>query len=113
MGFWERFALAIMLALTIIIAMAIASALMVEGEIILTLPFSKWDQQMLDLDRKAIDEAYMKKIEKLYDIWVLQGRENPEQPVKGAAEAKRAYIAIMNNIERRQQIINENPAEHQ
>lgn|SRR5215831_3659930 len=107
MKFWERFAIMVMIVLTVLLVLAIGSALMVEGEIILELPFSKWDQKMLDLDREAIDRAYVNKIGQLYDVWVREGREHPERPVKGAAEAKRAYTAIQDTIEQRQKIINE------
>jgi len=75
--------------------------------LILMLPPSKWDAKIIELDKQALDEAYVNKIKLLFDVWVREGRETPERPVKGATEARRAYIEIMQAIEQRERIINE------
>src|SRR5262245_15760928 len=63
--------------------------------LILTLSPSKWDAEIIQLDKQAVKEAYVAKIRQLYDVWVREGRDNPERPMKGAAEARRAYIELM------------------
>src|SRR5215475_8429147 len=75
--------------------------------LVLTLPPSKWDSKILELDKEALDEAYRTKMRQLFDVWVREGRENPERPMKGGAEAKRAYIELMKIYEAREQLIRE------
>lgn|SRR5262245_13375750 len=97
--------------LALVIAVVLAYILLsiaredAQSQIILTLPPSKWDEKILELDKKALDEAYIMKIKLLFDVWVREGRENPERPVKGAAEARRAYQQISEAIETREKII--------
>jgi len=75
--------------------------------LVLMLPPSPFDAKILELDRRALDEAYVNKLRHLYDVYVASGREAPERPMKGAAEARRAYIDIMKAIEAREQAIKE------
>lgn len=73
---------------------------------VLMLPPSKWDAEMLELDKQAVNEAYRKKIEQLFDVYVREGVEAHERPVKGAAQARRAYIGIRQAIEKREELLN-------
>ena len=75
--------------------------------LVLMLPPSPFDAKILELDRRALDEAYVNKLRHLYDVYVASGREAPERPMKGAAEARRAYIDIMKAIEAREQALKE------
>jgi hypothetical protein len=74
--------------------------------LVLILPPSKWDQKIIELDEQALDEAYIQKIKHLFDIWVRDYESaHPERAMKGAAQARRAYMQIRDAIEiRRQQI---------
>src|SRR5262245_30620437 len=100
-------------ALALVIAVVLAYVLLslakddAQGQIILMLPPSKWDAKILELDKQALDEAYVHKIKQLFDVWVREGRDNPERPVKGATEARRAYQQISEAIETREKAIKE------
>src|SRR5262245_5811178 len=74
---------------------------------VLTLPATKWDQRMLELDKQALDEAYVAKIKQLFDVWVREGLSSPEGPVKGHAQAQRAYIYGQQALEIREKMLEE------
>jgi|SRR5262245_26321572 len=74
---------------------------------VLTLPPTKWDQKMLELDKQALDEAYVAKIKQLFDVWVREGLSSPEGPVKGHAQAQRAYVYGQQALEIREQVMEE------
>jgi len=76
-----------------------------EPHLVLTLPPSKWDDKLLQLDRQALDEAYLKKIEQLFSVWVSDDTGQPERAVKGAAQAKRAYIEAQRALDMREQMM--------
>ena len=76
-----------------------------EPHLILMLPPSKWDYKLLDLDRQALDHAYMDKIEKLFSIWVSDDTGQPERAVKGATQAKRAYLEAQRALEMKEQMM--------
>jgi len=76
-----------------------------EPHLVLLLPPSKWDDKLLQLDRQALDEAYLKKIEQLFSVWVSDDTGQPERAVKGAAQAKRAYIEAQRALDMREQMI--------
>jgi hypothetical protein len=60
-------------------------------------------ERVLQLDREAIESAYVKHIEKLFDIWVTDYSEEPPKAVKGARQARSAYERAMRAIEHREQ----------
>jgi hypothetical protein len=76
------------------------------ASLVLILPPSKWDGKIIELDEQALDEAYIQKIKHLFDIWVRDYESaHPERAMKGAAQARRAYVQIRDAIEiRRQQL---------
>jgi len=100
-------------AIAFIIAVLLAYVLLsfakedAQGQIMIVLPPSKWDTKMIELDRKALDEAYINKIKQLFDVWVREGLSSPEGPAKGHAQAQRAYIASQEMLEKREQLLNE------
>src|SRR5262245_2853147 len=73
----------------------------------LTLAPSKWDRAMLELDKRALELAYITKVQQLFDIWVRSGLETDENAVKGHAQAQRAYIESQRRIELREQELRE------
>jgi len=75
-----------------------------EQEIILMLPPTKWDEKMDELDRQAVDEAYVNKIKQLFDVWVREGLSSSEPVTKGHAQARRAYIAAHRAMEKRDEL---------
>jgi hypothetical protein len=67
-----------------------------------TVPPSKFDKRIAELDREAIDEAYKEKIIALFNTWLSDPSEQPSRAVKGAQNARRAYIGAMQAIERKE-----------
>jgi hypothetical protein len=65
-------------------------------------PPSKFDKRIAELDREAIDEAYKEKIQALFTTWLSDPSEQPSRAVKGAQNARRAYIGAMIEIEKRE-----------
>jgi hypothetical protein len=97
------------IAITIIIVLAILFALALYGYLTdaweaeaQTLPPSKFDKRIAELDREAIDEAYKEKIIALFNTWLSDPSEQPSRAVKGAQNARRAYIGAMQAIERKE-----------
>jgi len=76
-----------------------------EPHLVMLLPPSRWDFKLVDLDRQALDQAYMKKIEMIFSVWVTDDVGQPERAVKGATAAKRAYIEAMRALDMREQMI--------
>jgi len=70
--------------------------------LVLILPPSKWDAKMLELDKQALDEAYVAKIKHIFDIYVREGLTSPEGPMKGHANAQRAYVEGQKALEARE-----------
>lgn len=84
-----------------------AGAQPIPQPMVLTLPPTKWDQKMLELDRQALDSAYVKKIEHIFDVFVREGVGSPEGPMKGHANAQRAYIYGQQALEIREKMLEE------
>ena len=66
------------------------------------IPPSKYDKRIAELDREAIDEAYRDKIIALFGTWLSDPSEQPSRAVKGAQNARRAYIGAMQAIEKKE-----------
>ena len=79
-----------------------------QPSLVLILPPSKWDGTIIELDKQALDEAYIQKIKHLFDVWVRDYESaHPERAMKGAAQARRAYVQIREAIEIREQQLQE------
>jgi hypothetical protein len=97
------------IAITVIIVLAILFALALYGYLTggweaeaQVMPPSKFDKRIAELDREAIDEAYKRKIQALFNTWLSDPSEQPSRAVKGAQNARRAYIGAMQAIERKE-----------
>jgi hypothetical protein len=66
---------------------------------------SKWDDQIDELERQALGEAFKKHIAQLYTIWVTDNYQPkfPPKALTGARNARDAYIRSMDAIEKREQ----------
>src|SRR5262245_49035547 len=84
-----------------------AQAQPLQQPMVLLLPETKWDKKMLELDKQALDSAYVKKIEQIFDIFVREGLSTPEGPMKGHANAMRAYIYGQQALEIREKMMEE------
>lgn len=95
--FWAviAFVIAIVLAYILLSLAHDESKGQVQGQIILMLPPSKWDEELDQLDLQAFREAYVAKIRQLFDVYVREGMTTDEPIVKGHATARRAFIRGM------------------
>ena len=69
-----------------------------------SLPPSKWDDHIDELEKQAIDDAFKKHIAQLYNIWVTDNYQPriPPKALTGARNARDAYIRSMEAIEKRE-----------
>jgi len=67
---------------------------------------SKWDDEIDELERQALGEAFKKHIMQLYSVWVTDNYQPriPPKALVGARNARDAYIRSMESIEKRQQL---------
>jgi hypothetical protein len=67
---------------------------------------SKWDDQIDELERQALGEAFKKHIMQLYSVWVTDNYQPriPPRALVGARNARDAYIRSMEKIEKRQEL---------
>jgi hypothetical protein len=64
---------------------------------------TKYDAQILVLEREAIDEAYREQMRHLFIVWMRDESRQPERALTGARQARSAYVRIMQAFERRQE----------
>jgi len=89
-----------LIAAAIVFFLWLASACCAEAQP--TYVVSKYEGRLLELERAAIDDAFRQKITQLWMTWVLDVRGQPSRAVAGATQARQAYIASMQEIERRE-----------
>jgi len=103
MSLGHRVAITVVIVLAILFALALYGYLTggweAEAQVV---PPSKYDKRISELDREAIDEAYKEKIIALFNTWLSDPSEQPSRAVKGAQNARRAYIGAMQAIERKE-----------
>jgi hypothetical protein len=66
-------------------------------------PSTKYDAQILVLEREAIDEAFREQLKHLYLVWMRDESRQPERALTGTRQARSAYVRIMQAFERRQE----------
>jgi hypothetical protein len=64
---------------------------------------TKYEGKLLELERAAIDDAFRQKITSLWTVWMSDEKGQPARAVAGATQARKAYVASMQEIERREQ----------
>lgn len=64
---------------------------------------SKFEPRLLELERVAIDDAFKQKITSLWTVWMSDDRGQPGRAINGAVQARKAYVASMTEIERREE----------
>ena len=111
----QRAVLTIAIVVIVIILLGVVGFLTSRWEaqsqsLAMTLPPSKWDAHLIELDKQALDDAYKEKIKLLFSVWVREyDTSMPERPMKGATQTKRAYQDAMKAIEFREQRLREQP----
>jgi len=66
------------------------------------LQISKYDELIIKLDRDAAANAYREQIEHLFAIWMKDDAGQPARAATGARQARKAFIAVMEAIEKRE-----------
>jgi hypothetical protein len=62
----------------------------------------EYEPHMLELERKALDEAFIKHFVRLYDIWVTDYQPTePPRAVRGANNARHAYLRYIQRLDKR------------
>lgn len=105
MTFGQRFILTIVICLVILFALALAGYLTGAWNTdasAQTLPISKWDAQMIALDKQALDQAYATQMAHVFGIWIKDGVADPSRARIGFGNARRGYDAAMTEIEKRE-----------
>lgn len=62
---------------------------------------SQYDDQLAILDQLALEQAYVAQMTKLFQVWMADAHGQPERAMSGARRARQAYIAVMQDRERR------------
>jgi hypothetical protein len=70
---------------------------------------TKYEAKLLELERAAIDDAFRAKITQLWTVWMSDDRGQPARAVNGATQARKAYIASMTEIDRREENLRSKP----
>jgi len=63
---------------------------------------SKWDDDLLKLEKEAVNNGYRQKAEDLIRVWFLDETGQPARFLTGVRAARRKYIDMMNAIEKRE-----------
>jgi hypothetical protein len=61
------------------------------------------DATLLQLDRRALDEAYHAQLLKLWGVWLADGARHPDNFQNGLGNARRAYGLALQAIVKREE----------
>src|SRR5215813_162551 len=64
------------------------------------LPPSKYDAELVKLNKEAVRDAYHAQIVHLFQTWMKDDTGQPQRAVTGAQNARRAYIAVMTELDK-------------
>src|SRR4030095_2325726 len=64
---------------------------------------TKYELRLLELEREAVDDAFKQKITSLWTVWMSDERGQPGRAVTGATQARKAYIASMQELDKREE----------
>jgi hypothetical protein len=68
---------------------------------------SPYDARMLELDRDALDDAYHDTMMHLFAVWTRDESGQPGRAIKGANQARRAYLEVKQALDMRSKAIQE------
>ena len=63
---------------------------------------SKWDDDLLKLEKEAVNNGYRQKAEDLIRVWFLDETGQPARFLTGVRNARKKYIEMMNAIDKRE-----------
>jgi hypothetical protein len=94
--------------IVIIIAVLLALALLFflpDASSEITLPPSRYEAELIALERAAVDQAYHDQIVHLFQIWMKDAAGQPQRAITGARTARKAYEDVRENLARREQAL--------
>jgi len=103
----QRIVATVVIVIAALLVLFVVGMFTVEGQPIALVP-PRFESHLIKLDREAIDEAYKAHIRRLFDIWVTDYAANIGQPpraVKGANNARGAYVQSITAIEKRESVL--------
>jgi hypothetical protein len=106
---WLVFAaLVTVLAIAFVVAYY-ASASMQTAEAQAPVPHvvTEYESRLLELERKAIEDAFTQKITSLWTVWMSDDRGQPARALTGAAQARKAFAASIQQLDRRERELKE------
>jgi hypothetical protein len=104
MSFGHRVALTVVICLIILFALALFGYLTGGWDVqAQNITSSKWDHRMVELDKQAVDQAYILQMSHVFSIWLKDGVADPSRARVGFANARKGYDAAMTAIEKREQ----------
>jgi hypothetical protein len=110
MAFGHRVVVLIVFVVLAILIMALVGFLSgrwdVEAQPLPPVPLSKYERQLIDLDRAAISMAYHDQVHDLFRTWAKDGTDQPRRAVRGARQARSMYEQSMMAVEEREQRLN-------
>ena len=101
----HRIAITFIIVLVILFALALYGYLTGGWDAEAQAPYvvTKYEPRLLELEREAIEEAFKQKITSLWIVWMSDERGQPTRAITGATQARKAFIASMQQIERREE----------
>lgn len=107
MTFGQRFALTIAIVFAILFALALFGYLTggwddANAEPLQPPTLSKYEKQLIALDREAINGAYREQVQHLFLNWAKDGQDQPRRAVTGAKQARRMFDLTMAAIDERE-----------
>jgi hypothetical protein len=66
-----------------------------------------FDAHLLELDKRALDEAYHNQLQLLFSIWIKQQATDAKQITNGLQLARKAYNQAAGQIARREQALHD------
>ena len=88
------------LVIAIVLAWAFASREEASGQVP-PLPTSVYDERLSDIDRLALDDAYRRHVERMFDGWMRDPTGQPTRALMGIRNGRKAYIDAMTAIDAR------------
>jgi hypothetical protein len=64
---------------------------------------SKFDKELIGLDKDAIRQAYHEQVVRLFAVWMKDETDQPRRALNGINQARRAYIESMTVLEQKEE----------
>ena len=61
------------------------------------------EARLIELDRQAIERAYVAYVQSLFSVWMKDSAGQPERAARGVQQARRAYVGSIRAIEQREE----------